>query len=89
VFSGVPGYENGNVHSIRRASHVAGDERKLGWRERRRAAKREKGERTGDSPEKRAERKASDSDVKDAAGGAAIRGTAIGGGIGGGGAGGM
>jgi hypothetical protein len=68
--------------------HVAKDEqRKSGWRERRRAAKREKAERMGDSPEKRADRKASDSDVKDAASGAAIRGTAIGGGIGGGGGG--
>ena len=64
---------------------MAGDEqRKSGWRERRRAAKREKAERMGDSPEKRAEPKASDSDVKDAASGAAIRGTVIGGGIGGG-----
>ena len=67
---------------------MAGDEqRKSGWRERRRAAKREKAERMGDSPEKRAERKASDSDVKDAASGTAIRGTVIGGGIGGGGGG--
>ena len=63
------------------------EQRTLGWRERRRAAKREKAERTGDSPEKRVEQEASDSDVKDAASGAAIRGTAIGGGIGGGGGG--
>ena len=45
-----------------------------GWRERRKAAKREKAERKGDSPEKRAERK-SEPDSKDAASGAAIRGT--------------
>ena len=64
---------------------MAGDEqRKSGWRDRRRAAKREKAERTGDSPEKRAEPKSNDSEVKDAASGAAIRGTTIGGGIGGG-----
>jgi hypothetical protein len=55
---------------------VARDEQgKRGWRERRMAAKRERAERTGDSPEKRAERKSSDSDVKDAARGAAIRGS--------------
>ena len=49
---------------------------KTGWRERRRAAKRAKAERTGDTPEKSAERKSPGSDVKDAADGAAIRGTA-------------
>ena len=48
------------------------EQRKQGWRERRKQAKRERAERTGDSPEKSAER---DSDVKDAASGAAIRGT--------------
>jgi hypothetical protein len=50
---------------------------KPGWRERRKAAKREKAERTGDSPEKRAadERGSSDPDVKGAAGRAAVRGT--------------
>ena len=63
------------------------EQRKSGWRERRRVAKREKAERVGDSPERRAEPKASESDVKDAASGAAIRGTVIGGGIGGGGGG--
>jgi hypothetical protein len=47
----------------------------LSWRERRKAAKREQAERTGDSPEKRAERKTTGSDVKDAAGDAAVRGT--------------
>jgi hypothetical protein len=64
------------------------DQRKLGWRERRKAAKRERAERTGDSPEKRAanERKSSDPDVKGAASGAAIGGsvsapTGIGGGF--------
>ena len=60
---------------------------KLGWRERRRAAKREKAERMGDSPEKRDEPKTGGSDAKDAASGAAIRGTLSGGGIGGGGGG--
>ena len=50
-------------------------EEKQGWRERRKAAKRDKSERTGDSPEKRAERKPREGDVKDAASGAAIRGT--------------
>ena len=69
---------------------MAGDEQgKRGWRERRNAAKRERAERTGDSPEKRAERKASDADVKDAASGAAIRGSVAAppgvGGLGGGG----
>jgi hypothetical protein len=55
---------------------VAADEqRKPGWRERRREAKRAKAEQTGDSPQKSAERKAGGSDVKDAASGAAIRGT--------------
>ena len=54
---------------------MAADEQGAGgWRERRKAAKRQKAERTGDSPEKRAERKA-DPDSKDAAGEAAIRGT--------------
>jgi hypothetical protein len=48
---------------------------KPGWRERRKAAKRQKAERTGDSPEKNAERKSHGEDAKDAAGGAAIRGT--------------
>ena len=47
----------------------------VGWRERRKAAKRAKAERTGDSPDKRTERKSGGSDVKDAAGGAAVRGT--------------
>jgi hypothetical protein len=69
---------------------VAGDEqRKLGWRERRRLAKRERAERTGDSPERRAERESGDSDVKDAASGAAVRGSVSAppgvGGLGGGG----
>ena len=55
---------------------MAGDQQgNLGWRERRKAAKAGKAERTGDTPEKRAERKAGDQDAKDAAGGAAIRGT--------------
>lgn len=55
---------------------MAGDEQgKAGWRERRKAAKREKAERMGDSPEKRAERTSSDPDANDAAGGAAIRGS--------------
>jgi hypothetical protein len=54
---------------------MAADEQDTpGWRERRKAAKREKAERTGDAPEKRAEREA-DPDSKDAASGAAIRGT--------------
>lgn len=60
----------------------------LSWRERK-AAKREQEERTGDSPQKRAELKPHGSDVKDAAGGAAVRGTVATppsvGGIGGGG----
>ncbi|HET8951685.1 MAG TPA: hypothetical protein VFN44_14290 [Solirubrobacteraceae bacterium] len=51
------------------------DRDRAGWRERRRAAKREKAERTGDTPEKRAERKPTDPDAKDAASGTAIRGT--------------
>jgi hypothetical protein len=51
------------------------EENKAGWRERRRAAKREKAERTGDSPEKRAAREHGEKDVQDAAAGAAIRGT--------------
>ena len=51
------------------------DRDRAGWRERRRAAKREKAERTGDTPEKRAERKPADPDAKDTASGAAIRGT--------------
>jgi hypothetical protein len=48
---------------------------KSSWRERRKAAKRERAERTGDTPEKRAERPSSDPDVKDAASGAAVRGS--------------
>lgn len=63
---------------------MSGDERqKLDWRERRKAAKREKAERTGDSPEKRAarERKPTDPDVKGAASSAGIGGTLIGGGF--------
>jgi hypothetical protein len=63
-----------------------GAQQKVRRRERRKAAKRERVERTGDSPEKRAER---DRDVKDAASGAAIRGSVSAppgiGGIGGGG----
>ena len=57
---------------------VAGDEqRRLGWLERRKAAKREKASRTGDSPEKRAANKrgSSDPDVKGAASGAGIGGS--------------
>ena len=50
-------------------------ERKPGWRERHKADKRQKAERTGDSPQKRAERKSNGEDAKDAAGGTAIRGT--------------
>jgi hypothetical protein len=46
-----------------------------GWRERRRAARREKAERTGDSPEKRAAHERGEKDVQDAAAGAAVRGT--------------
>jgi hypothetical protein len=72
-----------------RGCFVATDERrKPGWRERHREAKRAKAERTGDSHEKRAERKSSDPDVKDAASGTAVRGT-LGGapGVGGGGGG--
>ena len=70
---------------------MASDEqgKKLGWRERMKAAKRERAERRGDSPEKLSEPKSRDSDVKDAASGTAVRGTAIGGGIGGGGGGGV
>jgi hypothetical protein len=64
-------------------------DRKPGWRDRRKAAKREKAERSGDSPEKRAERPSNDRDVQDAASGAAIRGSVSSppgiGGIGGGG----
>jgi hypothetical protein len=45
------------------------------WRERRKSAKREQTERTGDSPEKRAEGESHGADVKDAASGAAVRGT--------------
>ena len=52
-----------------------GEHGKPGWRERRKAAKRQKAERTGDSPQKRAERKSNGEDAKDAAGGTAIRGT--------------
>jgi hypothetical protein len=62
-----------------------GERQKPGWRERRKAAKRGRAERTGDSPEKRAERDSGDPDVKDAASGAAIRGTVSGIGIGSGG----
>jgi hypothetical protein len=51
------------------------DRSKPGWRERRKAAKRRKEERTGDTPQKRAERQSSGEDAKDAAGGTAIRGT--------------
>lgn len=62
---------------------------KPGWRERRRQAKRERAQRTGDTPEKRAERESGDPDVKDAASGAAIRGSVAAppsvGGLGGGG----
>jgi hypothetical protein len=52
-----------------------GEQGEQGWLERRRAAKREKAERTGDSPEKRAAHERGDKDVQDAAAGAAIRGT--------------
>jgi hypothetical protein len=48
---------------------------KPSWFERRRAAKRKKAERTGDSPEKRAAPERGEKDVQDAAAGAAIRGT--------------
>jgi len=60
---------------------MAGERRKPGWWERRKAAKREKAERTGDSPEKRAarERDPQDPDVR----GAATR-AGIGGGLSGG-----
>lgn len=51
------------------------EQRKQGWRERRKQAKRERAERTGDSPERRAERESGNTDVKDAASGAAVRGT--------------
>ena len=51
------------------------EQQQPGWRERQKEAKRAKAARTGDSPEKRAERKSGDGDVKDAASGAAIRGT--------------
>ena len=65
------------------------ERRKTGWRERRRAARREKAERTGDSPEKSTERKSRGSDAKDAASDTAIRGTVSAppgvGGLGGGG----
>jgi hypothetical protein len=47
----------------------------LSWLERRRSAKREQAERTGNSPQKLAEPKVRGSDVKDAASGAAVRGT--------------
>jgi len=61
---------------------MARDEaRRPSWLERRKAAKRAKAERTGDSPEKRAahQRKTGDSDVKDAAAGAGIAGSLSGG----------
>ena len=58
--------------------------KKLGWRERMKAAKRERAARRGDSPEKLSEPKSGETDVKDAASGTAVRGTVIGGGIGGG-----
>ena len=65
------------------------EQRKQGWRERRKQAKRERAERTGDSLEKRADRESADSDVKDAASGAAVRGSVSAppgvGGLGGGG----
>jgi hypothetical protein len=49
---------------------------KVSWRERRKAAKRAKAERTGDTPEKRAdEKRESAPDAKTAAGGAAIGGS--------------
>jgi hypothetical protein len=71
------------------ASMAEGEQQKMGWRERRKAAKRERAERTGDSPEKRVEREPGVPDVKDAASGAAIRGSVSAppgiGGIGGGG----
>jgi hypothetical protein len=60
---------------------VAGDEqRKPSWRERRKAAKRAKAERTGDSPQKSAEREheKSGSDVGQAAGNAGVIGTLAG-----------
>ncbi len=57
--------------------------RKPGWRERRKAAKQAKAQRTGDSPEKQADQKrgSGDADVKDAAGRASIGGTLSGGGF--------
>ena len=48
---------------------------KPNWRERRKAAKRQKAGQTGDTPQKRAERKSHGADAKDAADGTAIRGT--------------
>jgi hypothetical protein len=65
----------GDVQLDRRTAVPGDEQRNLGWRERRKVAKRRKAERTGDTPEKRAEHKASDQDAKDAASGAAIRGT--------------
>jgi hypothetical protein len=57
--------------------------RKTSWRERRKAAKRAKAERTGDSPEKSAahERRSADPDVKGAASSASLGGTLSGGGF--------
>jgi hypothetical protein len=60
---------------------VAADEqRRPGWRERRKAAKRAKAERTGDSPEKGAERSREKADptVKESSGRAGVIGTLAG-----------
>ena len=56
------------------------EQHKAGWRERRKAAKRAKAERTGDSPEKGAERSRdkADSTVSDSAGRAGVIGTLAG-----------
>ena len=51
---------------MRSATDPEGDlvtERKPGWRERHKADKRQKAERTGDSPQKRAERKSNGEDA--------------------------
>jgi hypothetical protein len=55
---------------------TADEQKKLSWRQRRKAARREKAERTGDSTAKAAEhqRKSSDPDVSDTATRAGITG---------------
>jgi hypothetical protein len=77
------------VQRRKEAFVAGGEDNQTGWRARRSAAKRAKAERTGDSPQKRAERKSRDADVKDAASGAAVRGSVSAppgvGGLGGGG----